>query len=984
MFPGSKRSREENSEGEGAIQETCPATFQHMSLELDEITKSVGSVNGAVLQSVVRKAQQLQRTLEGSRTSNAELWKQMSRCQANRVVTALSHARIADDSRQKTHSIGIMKEQLESSTALAVGELMKGFDSASKTTIALFSSQLEGEQQINEKLVERVQNLLRGALQALQVYSQRALDADLSALKKDVTIARLQSSLSFYQNASLRHHEEVLSLIDMVRILASKGKDADHVSSQLRQAKAHVRLLEKHLDLSGVVHAIVPPDFVPVQPGTEPPNPALQRTAPEYFALRLLQHRDVTLSELVDAWQRQESRIAEAEAKYVALKESVAVLRREALTVHEHFIEERRRREVVEHRLADLVRERIHPSGSELLSQQLTQLRMDYTRALDNSVQMATSLNMAREQLSDERAKCAELERTVQQLKDDSDAGKVVHTVAALRRYYEEEVSRLRNDTVNAETQCALAVAQAETQQRATREVEEALKITERTMTDVSSALQRVDSKRFDDKGRRHQGGSGVVQSGQLAAEVKDAVSRSEAHFQKAITSFEAMLNDKAAQREEDLRAFGQQVLRLIATFESLQSVASAANDGAENAAVVVDVTMERHQRDEIRSLLRETLAQTLHFLSNKLETTQMTETNLLDAAINDGQNVSVLLDKVREVTKERDLALERLARCEQLIDQHGLVAMDRVLMHEAPVDNSLDAVEASEQIAAMREQLTSLQAVRDAAMTELTALREEKQNISEDAEHTALQLKLLKNHNSDLLSSLQEHLTRETTLVEQLHRQQRQLQQIAADGEQSPPASNPEERVECMKGPLGQQLEELCSGFTAVKEQLVYLSETIPWNSGEKEAIESHLLRSGVRQVADTLRQALQRAELFRNSLQTETAALDVAEETEPLQGADTATEGEQGQLAALKEQLAAAMSAHESLIRGRDEELARLRAELAASASREESLRKGHEELQKQNADIQEKAMRLLHVNKQLVERVKTSRTEGESQSS
>nr|CCC94646.1 conserved hypothetical protein [Trypanosoma congolense IL3000] len=974
MFSGSKRSREDDVEGEGERDECVPAAFHQMSAELEEIVKSVGSVNGAVLQSVIRRAQQLEQALAASNGSAIRQWKQISQCQQSRMSSALAHICTVQEVHQKELTINVMKEQFESGTSVAVEQLTNSFEAANKATVALFSSQLEGEKELNERLVVLVRDFLQKSLANLNIYSRRAINAELSLLKKELSVARLQSSLNFYQNAHLRHDEEILALINVVRVLAAKGREADRANSQLRQARTHVRLLEKELDLAGIIHAIIPPDFVPQQPLTEPPSDALRRTAPEYFAFRLLQHRDVTLSELVDSWQLQEARIAEAESKCEELQEQVNAARREVMTVHKYFVEEKRRREVVEHRLADLVRERIHPSGSDLPSRQLTQVRINYTKTLDDLAQTTTSLNFAREELAAQKERCAELEDVVRQLKEDSDTDGIVRTVVDLRRYYEEEVARLRNDAVNSATQTSIALAHAEMQQQASTKIKDALKSAEQAFADVSAVLSRAESKKFEGKGD-----TGVVRAGQLAKEVGSAVTQSEALMQKALKSFDKFMSDTAAQRQKDLRLFEQQAAQLLQKFEALQPPTYAVTDASDNSEAAVETVRETHQRNEIHSLLRHTLAQALHFVSEKLKTGHAAETNLLDAAIGDGENVNMLLEKVHELTTQRDGALERLARCEQLIDQHGLTAINRVIMHDAPVESSLDVVEATEQISSLREQLASADAVHKAALNEAAVLRREKENISREAEQTALELKLLKSHNEGLLLSLKECSTREVALLQQVHRQQQQLQRLTTFEGSTSPSCDADLLAGDAKGQLGEKLEELCDGFVSLKQQLTQLTDLMSSNSEDEGTIESRLLRSGVQKVADLLRNALHGADMFRHSLHGEAKAPDAAEESgktisEQLNVVDGETSCGDAMSTTQPEEAA---ETHSAMLRESDEELERLRAELAAAASREEALVRSQEELRKQNIAIEEKVSRLLQINKQLVERMKEVQT-------
>ncbi|ORC91850.1 uncharacterized protein TM35_000054460 [Trypanosoma theileri] len=985
MIAGTKRAREDNDE----LTTEVSAAVRRMSNEVDDMIGSVGKVNSAVLDSAVQASTLLQHMLSASSTSNVQLWELLTQSQESRTATALSHIRTADDARRNALSVSVLQQQLTNSTVSAAEEVAKGLDTANSTAVTLFSSQLAGEQETNEKLVSHAQEFMRKSLDAIQSYSRRALNAELSLTKKNLAVARLQSSLSFYQNAFLRHHSEILSLIKIVRLLAAKNKDADLANSELRQAKAHVRLLEKQLDLAGIVHAIVPPDFVPYCTPSPPPCEALKRNAPEYFALRLLEHKDMTLSELVDSWQKQESRIMVAEEKCRDLEKSAETLRREALVVHQGFLEEKRRREVVEHRLVDIVRERINPSGNDALLRQLTQLRSDYTKVLDDSAQIATSLSLTREILAREQKRNAMLEAKMQEMKDDAEVDEVANTLSSLRRYYEEELERLRNTVVDAETQSALAVTHAEEQQELAVSAYNALKLTEQTVTDISAALSRTEEQILTEQQR-----IGVSHINSIAQDGLEAIAQSEAHLKKAMSSFQKVMSETETKREKDLATFGEQITQLVASFKTLQPIASHNSEDTTGTNTMVS----KQQQQEIRTMMREALTWALQFVSDELETGEASKTALLDTSISDARNVRLLFEKVRELTEERDAALDRLARCERLIDQHSLTAIERVLMHEVSVEDSLDAIEATEQIATLRDKVSSLETIRSAALAEVEGLRAELQRDCELNEHSEVRLKLLERQNSRLVTSLQESLTREVTLIQQVRQLQQNLKRWApcsemeVEGREGTPETTPltestktatvvveDLKPEEQQQEMAKRLEELCSSILEMKQQLVQMQVTTSTKStpGDEQE-ETQLLRHGVRHVADALRETLRRAELFRHALPVNTTTLTGTEA--PL-GETTESENTTDEVAEVRHRLETSVNALAADVTARDGELSRLRGELDAREQREEALKKAQEDLVQQNAELQRKAARLVHINKQLVEELKAARNTGEA---
>ncbi|RNF21152.1 uncharacterized protein Tco025E_03595 [Trypanosoma conorhini] len=957
MLVGSKRAREE---GDDALAGEVSAAIQSMAAETEEIVGSVGKLNGAVLESLLQRSRQVEDALSAAGGSVVGLWKLVVQSQRGRAASALSHIAVADDVRRKGHCIAALQRQLLTSASLAAEEVSSELRRAQAATVTLFASQLAGEQETNEKLVLRVREFLQDALESIQSHSRRATEAELALFKQGVSVARLQSLLSFYQRAALRHHEEVMALIKIVRILAAKSKDVDLAETKLRQSKTHVRLLEKRLELAGIVQAIVPPNFVPPRQATEPPNEALRRTAPEYFALRLLEHKDVTLSELVDSWQKQEARIVAAEERYRSLKLSVESLRREALTVHQGFLEEKRRRELVEQRLVDLVRERIRPSRNDALVQQLTLLRADHTKALDDLAQMATSLSVTREQLTLEQQRNMSLEAKVQQMQDDSANDEVAHTLASLRHYYEGELNSLRNGLVDADTQSAVAAACAEMQQKASETAQSALLVTEQTVMDMSATLQRVESQLCVEQ---PQGDSAV--SGRVVQNAEKVLTQSEAQLNQAMSAFERVMKESEIRQAKDMSVFEQQVKRLL---ESMQSLVPAVSPG-EPAADQDTATVV--QRREAQSMMRGAVAHALQFVSDTLVTNEIGKRTLLDTSISDAHQISLLLEKVRQLTAERDAALERLARCERLIDQHSLTTVERVLMHEVSVEESIDAMEAAEQIATLRREVSSLEATRTAALAEVKELRNELKEDSHGTESAVARLTLLERHNNRLMKTVEECLAREVVLVEQVHQLQQNLQNwgtveppVVAETGESKTAAETERFV-----PLLQQLEQLSGGIGEMKEQLSEVQRAVISASREAEdgEEETQLLRRGVRQVADALREALQHAELFRHALPAE-AAEAAPSDAEP---------NREEELAELERQLAEARSAHASELSACEEELSRLRAELETHKQIGETLRNHEKDLQEQKEDLQQKVGRLLQINKQLLEEVKSTRT-------
>ncbi|ESL05462.1 hypothetical protein TRSC58_06889 [Trypanosoma rangeli SC58] len=969
MLAGSKRGRDED-EGDKALVGEISAAIQSMAAETEDIVSSVGKVNGAVLDSLLQRSRQVEDALSATGGSVAQLWKLVVQSQQGRAANALSHIAVSDDAHRKGHRIAALQQQLLNSASLAAEEVSSGLSRAHEATVALFSSQLAGEKETNEKLVLRVREFLQHSLEAIQSYSCRAMEAELSLFKRGVSVSRLQSLLSFYQNASLRHHEEVMALIKIVRILAEKSKDVDLAKTKLRQSKAHVRLLEKHLELAGVVQAIVPPNFVPPRQATEPPNEALRRTAPEYFALRLLEHEDVTLSELVDSWQKQETRIAVAEEKYRTLELSVESLRREALTVQQGFLEEKRRRELVEQRLVDLVRERIRPSKNDALVQQLTLLRADHTKALDDLAQMATLLGVTREQLALEQQRNVSLETKLQQIQDDSANDEVAHTLASLRHYYEEELDRLRNGLVDAETQSAVAVASAEAQQKASETAQSALMVTEQTVMDMSATLQRVENQLCVETPK-----DGGVDSGQVVENAEKILAQSEAQLNQALSAFEKVMKDAEVRQQKDMSFFEQQVKHLLGSMQALVPTVPAGERAADPE------TMTLVQRQEIQSVMRGALEHALQFVSDTLVTNEISKRSLLDISISDATQVSLLLEKVQQLTADRDAALGQLAQCERLIDQHSLTAVERVLMHEVSVEESIDAMEAAEQITTLRREVSSLEAARTAALTEVKELRNELKEDNQGKESAAARLALLERHNSRLMNNIEECLAREVVLVEQVHQLQHNLQKWDTTGPPVASTSESERKAEQERfTPLMQQLEQIFGGVGEMKDQLLQLQRTVSssFSAAEGGEVETQLLCKGVRQVADALREALQHVELFRHTFPVEA----VEEATPPTVGPvaeAVPNEGEhnkQEKLAELERQLAETRSAHTLELGAREEELARLRSELEAHRQLEEALKKHEKDLQEQRDGLQSKVDRLLQINKQLLE-MKSSRT-------
>ncbi|RNF21677.1 hypothetical protein TcG_02768 [Trypanosoma cruzi] len=961
MIAGRKRGRDEVDD---VLLEEVTAAIQSVATETEDIVGSVGKVNGAVLASLLERFRQMEVALNASGGSAVQLWKLIVQSQRNRVADALNHIAVADDARRKGHLIATLQEQLLSSTSLAAEGVSSGLCRAHETAVALFSSQLAGERETNNKLILHVQELLRHSLEAIQVSSRRAMKAELLSFKRDILVARLQSSLSFYQNASLRQHEEVMALIKIVRILASKGKDADLAETKLRQAKTHVKLLENHLELAGIVEAILPPKFVPPRQCTEPPNEDLKRTAPEYFALRLLEHKDMTLSELVDSWQKQEARIIAAEEKYRELELSLESLRRESLTVHQGFLEEKRRREVVEQRLVDLVRERIRPSSNDALVQQLTLLRADHTKALDDLAQMATLVNVTRERLFAEQQRNALLEKKLQQMQDDSANDEVANTLASLRHYYEEELDRFRNGLVDADTRSAVAVASSEIQQKASKNASNALMVTEQTVMDMSAALNRVEKQLLID-----QEACGFSSSERIAESAVKVLAESEMHLNRTIPTFKRMIEESEIRQEKDMASFERQVKQLL---ESLQSLLPTVSHSEVTTGAEI---MMVQQQQEVQSMMREALVYALQFVSDNLVTNEISKTSLLDTSISDARQISLLFEKVQKLTVDRDAALERLARCERIIDQHSLTAVERVLMHEVPVEESLDAMEAAEQITTLRKEVSSLGAARTAALAELKELRKELKENNHEKEFAMARFELLEHHNSRLIKSIEECLAREVVLIEQVHQLQRNLQEGKKMELPVLPTSDSNETTEMERFmPLMQQLEQLTGGINEMKEQLSQVQRVIFSSpAAEGDVAEKQLLCNGVRQVADALREALQHAELFRHALPfevTKDAALSIvgssAETMSNIDGHEKAeTISEPGR------SVADAPEMDE-----RDEELVRLRSKVETHEQIEQALRKHERDLQEQNEGLQAKIVRLLQINRQLLEELKTTR--------
>lgn len=1010
--------------------------------------QQLASVNNEVINALVEKWQSAAQKEHALRTLTSSLESQLLDTQIENAQAAVERTVLQRDVQLHAATIEALVSQLNGCAAEAAEYVSQHLEVFLRAPLQHANAQRSTEAGLREAALRHLREFMSISLNILSYYPRRALEQELRVAEKDVALARIMAGYRFEQERSQCHAEEVDALLRLVRLLAERSRDDGVSARELLRAKAHVRRLENQLDLNGIVAANLPPDFEPgasegssstVAVAPPAPSPVLRQVAPHFFALRMLAHKDITLSELVQSWSEQEQRIMDAESRVAQVEASVQEVRRDALVVHQSYLEERQRREIAERRITDMVRERIRTSSSDAIQQELNQLRWSYSQVMDDAAQLAVALKVAREEMAHMKAKMSELTQQNAQMKADAEVDQVAGTLNELRRLYDSKLQSLSESYIDCDTQREIAMRVAEERQAAlsvlTENVEtfeEGNKVLTRSLSDAKAkalALSHATGT-TDDLAKRVE---------QCSQELHTSAEQ----LQRALAKAEERVSDFHRDEQEALRAFAMQLRDLSASFTSTQQQQQQQHDslpqrkGTEGDGDSAHDTAPSHalalvQHEQATGMMRQVLGEALRFVTAHLETTDTERAHLLDASLSDAQYVSLLVDKLKETTAQRDRLRAQLKQSHDIIEQHHLTVVEHALLHEVPVDDSLDTAEAAEQILVLREQVAALQEVRQRALDEVNVMNEDRLRLEGELSSADRSQSVLVEQTRRLTDALHASFAREASLSGRLIALQERVQTLVkekdtgatsapcegdsggidsraasqqsrgSDEEDGTPPPLPEapttaamavatpppaEHLRCLMADFEGQLAAIAAAIRSLQETTAHSSPTAPItatvvdgvapgdvdsaSAGVTDDLESDLVRHGVTHVATVLREVLSQAGLLRYAVRSATvhATAALAETAQPDQRTP------EMQLALVQTRNLALEATVQQMQVEQDEMKARLHAAEEATAKAEQT----NQRILAISKNLMDKQSRIIEENKDL--RAQVARLQAEA---
>ncbi|EPY27256.1 hypothetical protein STCU_05842, partial [Strigomonas culicis] len=714
-----------------------------------QISNATGQINKALISHLMEKWT--------ASASDAAEWQDMFQRGQERVVatyqrSAESYAKsIALEKRLSVSAIALesSSRQLQTCAADAASCVSDKLNYTFDTVVKHLQSRVQDGDELNAELVRYVSSFLAYVHRELEAHARRTLEAELQVATEKVTGAHLKAAYRLEQQRHRRYLEEVNALMRIVELLAQKSKEKNDAIIQLSRCREHVRLLEQQLSLNGIVAAVLPEVFQPPVRVQRPAPPEhLREAAPQYFALRMLEHKDVTLSELVQSWCEQENRLEEEKKKNAELLAASKQTEHDALLVHQLYMEEKHRRERCDRRITEMVRERLAPKDDQSVASELSQLRWNYSLVMDEAAKLAVSLKMTMEELEQAKALTAHQGEVIKQLQTDAETDEVANTLSYLRQLYENNVKAMEQDFITTELNYHI--------------VAEALNATKasESLTDASLQEARRNAKELDTL-------LGQLQDEYLALEqqqsserqqVQGLVDENEQAFSSKVRELSAQLDhlekEKSFANQQNsslLDAFTDSLESLVDTFRSINPPLPAYRKLDEENQKSYDA-MEGLNRVES---MRKTLSHLFSFIRGHLQTTNAQRANMLDASLSDAEYVTFLLERLKVVTAERDAACEQLQQSRELIDRHQLSVAEEVLQHDVSTDEYTSLAEIAAQRDRLQAELEALQEVETRTAKHLASTEAERSAAHQSLASAEVYMSVQKEHTRRLEEAL-------------------------------------------------------------------------------------------------------------------------------------------------------------------------------------------------------------------------------------
>ncbi|CUG89646.1 Hypothetical protein, putative [Bodo saltans] len=560
-----------------------------------------------------------------------------------------------------------------------------------------------------QRQCERLTTALTSVREASAVEESK-LREQVRALEKQVAdgrlrAARLQASLNCASNAAAGHQQEVVGLVQVMEQVVKRTRENAGCIVDLARSRAQVRKLQKYMTLKDIAAAMVLPDDegqqttatlepvsieaaaalhvdegLPPAPMVRPsmPGAAVKAVAPSFYALRVLQHKDISIAELVDDWLLQGEKIISLEGNLTHCTTALEKLQREATKTHSLYSEERRRREAEERRVAELQRQRLVGAGSgNAAMAEFDKIRLQVSTLMDTNAIITVQLRHAREDSLSAERDAETFRAAIRDLKSAGQEDAVVQAVSAMKLHFEREASRLCKEHVRVATALEEANQKIEASQsriqveRAAREQQQtAFEATSLALQESEKLLSRVlTASNANSKRAAQKDASSAMEL--LAHSEEHKAAAGDSHSQKCRGTTSSVSSSEVYAQLEDVA----NTLRALYAETRINSNHKHGVATTQSAAAPPDIYVQ----EELRRALHAALTFTTVLMEGDIESRKY----MVNAHIADAQAICTLHEELKRTQNQLEKATLDLEKSQEFIERHGLRAVEAVLMHE-------------------------------------------------------------------------------------------------------------------------------------------------------------------------------------------------------------------------------------------------------------------------------------------------------------
>ncbi|CCW63454.1 unnamed protein product [Phytomonas sp. EM1] len=618
-----------------------------------------------------------------------------------------------------------------------------------------------------------------------------------------------------------------------------------------------------------------------------------------------------------------------------------------------------------------MVRERVAPGSGAAATAELSRLRQSYTQVADDAAQLAVSLKLTRGELEEAKAEIEALRQKNAQLQKDAQADEVGRTLAELERVYEENTRELRERFIEAETQRGILAETVEKLHETVTELQEAF-------TQASANHTELDLREKRNRDRLKELSKAPLAGLESLRAAGKALKDENAEMESKVGELELVSGNLTVEQSRSLELFQKQIQDLFQGFQEVlwpDSTPSVIGPREGSSLVAKDKGDAALQEpclsswcaEDKNELLLRVLQSALQFVASHLESGDTQCARLLDASLSDAELVNELRSKLHHLTRDRDRLLQKLTKSLNLIEQNRLTVLENAMLHEVPLEDSLSAAEAAEQIALLRDQLDVAAQLHKWGMKEIEDLKKTKEDLEGEVrrlrkggEITAQQLQRTDD-------ALQQSLAREKELLKRSISLQSQVAALAAyapvgspsneTGEGEGEGASLDADAPPRPPPLSELLQRVSVQLAGIERAAVELNarrrgQGVPPEASlcpSPEHLAERIARGGFGQVVELLHAAMVRAKGLQEGLE----------------------DGMLRHAAGLAALLRPGVSSSEGALLAERERRAALEAELNVLKAEKEQVRQRLQAAEDGMAKAEEAKHRILSISKTLMER-------------